>query len=86
MPVSGTLERRSASKSRDGNPLILRPELIMMLGAIVESIRTVLERQTDNVQVHREAGETLIRVFVGKQLFVLRCSEAAPDKESPAIT
>lgn len=58
----------------------------MTLGAIAESIRAALERQSDDVQVHHESGETLLSVFVGKQLFVVKCSEAAPDKESPAIT
>lgn len=58
----------------------------MTLGAIVEFIRGALEPQADEVEVKRESGETLIRVFVGKQLFVVKCSESAPDKESPAIT
>ncbi len=50
----------------------------MTLGAIVESIRAALERQADDVQVHRESGETFIEMFVGKQLFVVKCSESAP--------
>lgn len=65
---------------------LARAELIMTLGAIVESIRTALQGQADDVRIDRQPHETLIQVFVGKQLFLVKCSELAPDKDSPAIT
>jgi hypothetical protein len=66
--------------------LLLRSELIMTLGAIVESIRKALDGQVDDVKIDRRGDETLIQVFVGKQLFLVKCSEPAPDKDAPAIT
>ena len=58
----------------------------MTLGAIVESIQKTLQGQADDVKIDRHQHESVIQVFVGKQLFLVRCSESAPDKETPAIT
>ncbi|HZC23445.1 MAG TPA: hypothetical protein VE866_08910 [Candidatus Binatia bacterium] len=58
----------------------------MTLGTIVETIEKALDGLAEDVQVSREPGEILLKVSVGKQLFMVKCSESAPDKDAPAIT
>jgi hypothetical protein len=57
----------------------------MTLAAIVESIENLLSSKADQVHVDR-GSQTIIRAFVGRQLFVITCTEAPPDKAIPAIT
>jgi|GEM_PF-5672698 hypothetical protein len=57
----------------------------MTLGTIAETIENALSGKADQVQVEPGAS-TVIRAFVGKQLFVITCTEAPPDKDAPAIT
>lgn len=58
----------------------------MTIGSIAEILEAALKHKSDQVEVHNEAHNVTIRVYVGKQLFTILCREEAKDDDAPAIS
>lgn len=54
--------------------------------ALAEQIGRMLAESVDNLETaERSHGRVVLRVAVGRQVFIVTCEESTPDKRAPAV-
>lgn len=57
----------------------------MTLGAIAEAIANALRDHSKKIDVSKHDHRTVLKAYVGRQLFTITVREEEPDHDEPAI-